>query len=170
MAADITKVKMGPCSVNFNDSDIGHTKDGVTVAYEPIYHDMTVDKYGQTVVEKILIGESLKATVPMAEATLANLELAIPAGTDVTSQRVTIGKDAGERMVQYAKELVLHPLENDDDDLTEDVVLYKALISEPFEFKFGNDGEKIIEVVFHALLDEDKSSGNRLGFIGDNID
>lgn len=170
MAVDITKVKMGPCSVSLDGTEAGHTQGGVTVEYAPIYHDMVVDKYGQTVIEKILIGEGLKVTVPLAEATLANLEIGIPAGTDVTSQRVTIGKDAGERMAQYAKELVLHPLENDSDDLSEDVVLHQALVSEPFEFKFGNDGEKILEVVFQAILDESKDSGNRLGFIGDSID
>jgi len=169
MAADITNVKMGPCSVVFNSIDLGHTKGGVTVTYEPEYHDITVDKYGNTVVEKVLIGEMLKATVPLAEHTIANLEIGIPAGTDAGSgESVTIGKDAGELMAQYANELVLHPLANAVGDLSEDVVLNKALVAEPIEFVMSNDGEKISEVVFHALLDEDSASGSRLGLIGDS--
>lgn len=169
MAADIDNVKLGPCSVTFNGVDVGHTKGGVTVSYEAEYHDVTVDKYGNTVAEKVLIGETLKVTVPLAENTIANMLIAIPAATSVgTSERATIGKDAGVRMAQYAKELVLHPLANQVSDLSEDVVLHKALVSEGIEWKYATDGERMAEVVFHALLDEAKADGNRLGFIGDS--
>jgi hypothetical protein len=166
--ADIDNVKLGPCSVKFNSVDVGHTKGGVTVSYEAEYHDIQVDKYGNTVAEKVLLGESLKVTVPLAENTIANMEIAIPAGTDVTGDRVTIGKDAGLRMSTVAKELVLHPLANESSDLSEDVVLHKAVVSEGIEWKYAADGERMAEVVFHALLDEAKADGNRLGFIGDS--
>lgn len=165
--ASIANVKIGACSVKFNNVDLGHTKGGVTVAYEPEYHDITVDKYGNTVAEKVLIGESLKVTVPLAEYTIANMAIAMPAGT-ATADLVSLGKDAGERMLQYAAQLVLHPLANDSDDLSEDVVLHKAIVAEPIEFKFEYEGEKVAEVVFQALIDENKTSGNRLGFIGDS--
>ena len=166
--ADIDNVKLGPCSVKFDDDDLGHSIGGCTVSYEPEYHDIKVDKYGNTVAEKILIGEALKVTVPLAESTLANFEIAVPASSDVGSGRATIGKEAGERMLQYAKELVLHPSQNAANDLSEDVVLHKALVAEAVEFKMGNDGEKIFQVVFHAILDEGKSDGNYLGFFGDS--
>lgn len=165
--ASIANVKLGACSVKFNNVDVGHTKGGVTVSYEPEYHDVTVDKYGNTVAEKVLVGESLKATVPLAEYTIANMAVAIPAGT-ATSDMVTIGKDAGARMLQYAAQLVLHPLANDSDDLSEDVVLYKAIVAEAIEFKFEYEGERVAEVVFHAMIDENKTDGNRLGLIGDS--
>lgn len=168
MAADIDNVKLGPCSVSFNGTDLGHTKGGVTVEYSPEYHDITVDKYGETVVEKVVVGESLKATVPLAEATQSILENAIPAGTAESADKLTVGKDAGERMGQYAAELVLHPLANEEADLSEDVVFYKALVSEPIEYTFGNDDERIIEVVFEAIADESKADGNRLGLFGDS--
>ncbi len=166
--ADIDNVKLGPCNISFDDDDLGHSIGGCTVSYDPEYYDIKVDKYGNTIAEKVLIGESLKVTVPLAESTLANLEIAIPASTDVGSGRATFGKVAGERMAQYAKQLILHPTQNAANDLSEDVVLHKALVSEPVEFKMGNDGEKIFEVVFHAILDEDKSDGNYLGFFGDS--
>jgi len=122
--ASIANVKLGPCSVKFNSIDLGHTKGGVSVSYEPEYYDITVDKYGNTVAEKVLVGETLKITVPLAEFTLDNLEVAIPAGENAgPDNRVTIGKDAGERMAQYGAELVLHPLANETSDRSEDVAL-----------------------------------------------
>jgi hypothetical protein len=165
--ADIANVKLGPCDVKFNGVPVGHTKGGVTVNYEPEYHDVTVDKYGNTVAEKVLIGESLKVTVPLAEFTLENMALAIPAAT-TEGDKLNIGKDAGLRMSELAAQLVLHPQANAADDLSEDVVLHKAIVAEPIEFKHEVDGEKVAEVIFHALIDETQEDGSRLGFIGDS--
>lgn len=165
--SSIANVKLGPCDVTYNNVSVGHTKGGVTVSYEPEYHDITVDAYGNTVAEKVLIGESLKVTVPLAESTLANMAVAIPGGTYSAGDNIEIGLDAGERMLSKAALLVLHPSANTG-DLSEDVVLYKAISAEAIELKFAYDGEKVAEVVFQALIDETKSSGNRLGLIGDS--
>ncbi len=167
MAADVTNVKLGVCSVTFDDTDLGHTKGGVEVTYTPEYYDNTVDKYGNTKYNKTLIGESLTAKVPLAEHTLANIQVAIPAGTTSGSQ-ITIGKDAGTQMSSDAAELVLHPIANGSDDLSEDVVFYSAIVGNEITVLHNFDGEKILEVVFEALLDESKSAGNYLGLFGDS--
>jgi len=165
--ADITNVKLGVCSVTFNDVALGHTKGGVTVTYEPTYHDMTVDAYGETVVDKRLLGERLAATVPLAEATMANLQVAIPEGT-TSGSKLTIGSSVGDALSDSAYELVLHPVENASDNLDDDVVFHKAVVASTIELPFVNDGERIIEVEFVALLDEEQSDGEYLGFIGDS--
>jgi len=167
MAADVTNVKLGVCSATFNDVDLGHTKGGVVVTYSPEYHDVTVDKYGDTVVEKVLIGEKLVAKVPLAEATIANVTVALPAATGAAS-KITIGDSAGTAMAALAKELVLHPIANDSDDLSEDVVLYKAVVSSEINIEYTYDGERVVEVTFEALLDEDRTDGDYLGLIGDS--
>ncbi len=165
--ADITNVKLGVCSVKFNSVDLGHTKGGVTVTYEPTYHDVTVDMYGETVVDKRLLGEKLLAKVPLAESTLANLQIAIPEGT-TSGSKLTIGSTVGDSLADESKQLVLHPIANASDNLDDDVIFHKAVVSSTIEMPFANDGEKIIEVEFTALLDETKSDGNYLGFIGDS--
>jgi hypothetical protein len=165
--ADVTNVKLGVCDVTFNDVALGHTKGGVTVTYEPTYHDVTVDAYGETVVDKRLLGERFYATVPLAEATLANLQVAIPEGT-TSGSKLTIGSSVGDSLLDEAKELVLHPVENASDNLDDDVVMHKAVVSNTIELPYQNDGERIIEVEFTALLDESKSDGNYLGFLGDS--
>ena len=167
MSADITNVKLGVCSVTLAKNDLGHTKGGVVVTYSPDYHDVSVDKYGNTVVEKILIGEKLTAVVPLAESTIANLQVAIPAGgTDAS--KITIGDKAGTAMAALAGLLVLHPIANDAADLSEDVVLYKAVVTSEVALPFTFDGERLTEVTFEALLDEGRSEGDYLGLIGDS--
>ena len=166
--ADVTKVTLGVCSVVFNNVDLGHTIGGVTVSYEPIYHDRVVDKYGATIVDKILMGEKLTAKVPLAETTLANLQIAIPEGT-TSGDKLTLGSSVGDALSDEAKVLVLHPIANEASNRDDDVVIHKAVSSGPIEIAFKNDGEKIYEVEFMALLDETKTDGNYLGFIGDSV-
>jgi len=165
--SDITNVKLGVCSVKFNNIDLGHTKGGVTVTYEPTYHDLTVDAYGETVIDKTLLGEKLTAKVPLAEATLENLQVAIPEGTK-SGDKITIGSSVGDTLSTSAKMLVLHPIANASSNLEDDVVFHKAVVASTVELPYTNDGERIIEVEFVALIDESQSDGNYLGFIGDS--
>jgi hypothetical protein len=165
--ADISNVKMGVCSVSLDGTDLGHTKGGVTVEYEPVIQDITVDKYGETPSEKVLTGEHLRATVPLAESTIANIGNAIPAGT-TTDSKITLGGQVGDRLLALAGELVLHPIANDSDDLSEDVVIYKAVAVETVELPFMVDEERVVEVTFEGMIDESRSDGDMLGLIGDS--
>lgn len=168
MAADVTNVKVGACSVTFNGVDLGHTKGGVEVSYEPIYHDVSVDKYGETVVEKYLIGEKITAKVPLAELTIANLKVAMPQGTfaGAANARLLLGRSAGTKATTSAAQLVLHPLNMGT--RANDIVLHKAYVSSTVDLKLKVDEENVYEVEFEALLDETKSDGNYLGLIGDS--
>lgn len=166
--ADITKVRIGACDVTFNGTDLGHTMGGVEVSYEPQYADVMVDKYGQTIVEKKLIGEKLTATVALAEETIANLKVAMPNATfaGAANARVTIGKSAGQGMLAQAAQLVLHP--RNEGTRVRDIVFHKAVVTSQVVLPHKVDEQLTYEVVFEALLDESKSDGNYLGLIGDS--
>jgi hypothetical protein len=165
---DLTNVQLGVCEVTFNGVNLGHTKNGVELTYEPEHHDVTVDKYGNTVVQKYLIGEKLMAKVALAEFTIANLGVAIPQGAfaGAANSRRTIGAAAGKKATDDSAQLVLHPI--NEGTRRHDVVIHKAYVGSTIVLNHKNDEEKIIEVEFHALLDETKSDGNYLGFIGDS--
>lgn len=166
--ASVSNVRLGVCTVTFNSVDLGHTLGGVEVVYEPTYKDVHVDKYGETVVEKKLIGEKLTAKVPLAEYTIANLKAAMPAGqfAGAANARIQMGKSAGLGMLASAAQLVLHP--QDQGTRAYDVVFHKAIVASQITLVHKTDEEKIIEVEFEALLDESKSDNNYLGFIGDS--
>lgn len=166
--ADVTNVKVGVCSVTYNSLDLGHTIGGVEVSYEPVYKDVMVDLYGETPVEKYLIGEKLTAKVSLAESTIANLRNAIPQSVfgGAGNARITVGAKAGKQATDDAYELVLHPV--GEGTRAFDVVFYKAYVGSTVVLPHRNDEEKVIEVTFEALLDESKSDGNYLGLIGDS--
>lgn len=166
--SDVTNVQVGVCSVTLNGVDLGHTKGGVEVVYEPTHHDVSVDKYGETVVEKYLLGEKLTAKVPLAEFTIANLGVAAPQGqyAGAANARRTLGAASGKKATDDAYQLVLHPI--NEGTRRHDIVLHKAYVASTITLAHKVDEEKIIEVEFEALLDESKSDGAYLGFIGDS--
>lgn len=165
---DITNVQVGVCSITFGGTDLGHTKGGVEVSYEPTQKDVTVDKYGETVVEQYLIGEKLTVKVPLAEYTIANLRRAMPQSTfaGAANSRITLGAAAGKKASDDALQLVLHPI--NEGTRRHDIVLYKAIAVDQVVLPHKIDEEKVFEVTFMALLDETRSDGNYLGMIGDS--
>lgn len=165
---DITKVKVGVCSVTYNGLDLGHTKGGVEVSYEPTHMDVQVDKYGTTVVEKYLTGEKFTAKVPLAEYTIANLRNAMPQASfaGAANARITLGASAGQAAKTDSYQLVLHPIS--EGTRAFDIVMHKAYVASQITLAHKVDDVKVIEVMFEALLDESKSDGNYLGLIGDS--
>lgn len=168
MAVDATKVKVGVCSVTYNGTELGHTVGGVEVTYEATYHDVVVDKYGETVVEKKLVAEKFMAKVPLAEYTIANLKAAMPQGqyAGAANARIQLGSQSGRSAKDNSAQLVLHPV--NEGTRAFDVVMHKAYVGSTITLNHKIDETKVIEVEFEALLDESKSDNNYLGFIGDS--
>jgi hypothetical protein len=168
--ADATKIQLGVCSVVYKGTDLGHTIGGVTVVYNPTFHKTSVDKYGESVVEQFLIGEALSAQVNLAEYTIANLQNAINQGVLQGDDAVSVGSNAGKRASANAGLLVLHPLNSPANDTRQyDVSIYKAIPTSDLKIEHKNDGEKVLPVTFEGLIDENRTDGNMLGFIGDSI-
>lgn len=165
--ADATKIALGVCKATFDSVDLGHTKGGVECVYEPVWHDVKVDMYGDTVIKKRLMGEKFTAKVPLAEYTIANLKVGMPAGTVVgtTTKKIDVGSSAGKSSATLAAKLVLHPV--DATGVEHDITVHKAMVGSQVTLSHVNDGERIIECNFEAIIDESKADGARLFSIGD---
>lgn len=167
--ADATKIQLGPCTVTYKGRDMGHTIGGVTVTYTPDFHDTVVDKFGSSVVEKFLVGEKFMAECNLAEWSLANLQDAVNQSTLQGDDSISVGSAAGKKASANAGLLVLHPVANASTNKNDDVAIYKAVVTSELKIEHKNDGEKVLPVTFDGLIDENRSDGNMLGFIGDSI-
>ena len=147
---------------------MGHTLGGVELTIEREFTDLTVDKYGTTPVDKALTGQRLLVTATLAQPDFYTLDAALPESSaiDVASDRVNIGTDAGYLLRNDSGLLVLHPLKNNNDDLTEDINIYKAVSVETVTLPFRVDEQRGVEITWEALVDESYDSGRRLGHIG----
>lgn len=170
--ANAQNIKIGACRAFYKGVDLGHTYGGVTLNYSPEFADLKADQWGETPFDKALNGEVMTAVVRLAESSVEAFKNAIPMGELVGANdgRLTIGSNAGKRLATEAGVLVLHPLANDDDDASEDVVLYKAVAMDEFEVEYNNEDQRILEITFVALVDTTKANGSWLGHIGDSTD
>lgn len=170
--ANVQNIKIGACNVFYNGVHLGHTKGGVTLSYERELAKISADQWGESAVDYSLNGQILRATVRLTETQVEVLAKAFPEGELVGANdgRFTLGSNAGLRFADFAHQLVLHPIYNDADDASEDVVLHKAVPVDNVEIEYNNEDQRVIEVIFEALIDTTKANGNWLGFIGDSTD
>ena len=170
MAKNVNYIRIGQSDVTFNSVDLGHTKGGVAIKYDPNYAELNVDQYGKTNVDLALVEEKFTVKTQLAEITGANWAVAIPNGT-YSSGTAPIGKvlggaNAGGLVSQYAHTLVLHPSKNASSDTGEDVTVFKAVVTEAVDVPYKVDAQRVLEVTFTALIDESQPAGSRLFRIG----
>jgi hypothetical protein len=165
----IANIRIGICNFVFNGVDLGHTLDGITVEVERNFQDLTVDKYGDTPIDKAVIGHKATIKARFAEPVAELLTRISPEGLNQTGTlgtRNAFGTDAGELMRQYAYLLTLHPIKNTTTDYSEDIVYYKAVNINNISLEYKIKDQRAVEVNFEALIDESQPSGRRLGHIG----
>lgn len=166
--SDLLNIKLGVCTVKFNNVDLGHTIGGVEAGYAPEYQETKVDKYAG-VAERWLIGEKLTAKVPLAESTYSNLNIAITHSNIHGGDYLTVGSNAGKRSSTYAAKLVLHPIANASNNYDDDLTIFKCHVTSEITLPYKNDGERIIEATFESLVEEGRGDGALLGMFGDSL-
>jgi hypothetical protein len=75
MAADSNNVLIGAATITIDGADIGYTKGGTKVRFQPSYVDVKADQAVGTV-KKARSDESMFVTIPMIEPTLARIRIA----------------------------------------------------------------------------------------------
>ena len=163
MAGTIANVKIGVCTVSYKGVDLGHTKGAVKLTYKPEYEDIIVNQYGQTAVDKVLKKEVLQVQVPLAETQLVNIQKMLPFSSTAGSA-VKFGSEAGQRLSVLAGELLLHPIAVTG--TSEDVAIYKAVVSGETQLEYAIDSERVVAVTFDALIDTTKTNGSLFGHFG----
>lgn len=79
--SDTRNVKLGVCQVYFDGIDLGYTKGGVEVAVTTETYKSTVDQFGQTPINELIMGREVKVTCPLAETTIENMVMIMPGAT-----------------------------------------------------------------------------------------
>jgi len=176
VSMDTTKVRvLGPAILLKEDSTkLGHTTDdGVEVTHAATFQDVMVDVYGDTVINKYLIGESIQATATFAQFETEAISQLIPFSTysGSGSPPLQVGTDMGRSGLAQAFKLTIRPYQNHDESTpteTEDITIYKALpvdeIVIPVKFK----EQAKLPVTFMGLPDFSNSVGNLLWGVGAN--
>lgn len=164
MARTTDEVTIGPSIVTFDGKDIGHTKGGTTISYEPEYVDLTVDQYSASV-DKVLASENVTASAILAQIGLDSVSLANPQGATDTDS-VGFGTDSGYRASENEGELRFHPQHLPEEDETEDWVFHRAVVTSSWELGQNKEDQTVLEISWQMLVDETKPDKYRLGYYG----
>ena len=154
MAVDVTKIHLGRCSVEYNNVDLGATLGGCELHYIPEFHLTKVDNY-TGYVKQTLVSERVTAVVRLAESSIANLKVAMPAGSTsggATPTQIDVGGGSATDQL-----LVLTP-----SDSSYVITIHKALVVSEVTLPFTVNGERMVEVTFEALTDTTKDAGKEL--------
>lgn len=166
MASSTENVKLGVCSVLFNEVDLGFTKGGVEVEVTTDTHEVTVDQMGETPIDEIITGRKVSVKVPLAETTLENLVRIMPGatlitdGTDPTKKKVVVTTGVSISLLATAQQLTLRPKNSTGD---EDFTIFKANTAGAITFAYTTDTERVFNVTFKGYA----SSNGDLFAVGD---
>lgn len=154
--SDTRNIKLGTCKVMFDGNDLGFTIGGVELTVTTNTHETKVDQFGDTVVNDRIMGRNIMVKVPLAETTLENLVTIMPGaelvGT-VDKKKVVVKTGTGLSLLDFAKELVLHPVALPDSDKSEDVVIHKAGTAGAMSYAYKVDEERVFPVEFKGYPD-----------------
>ena len=163
---DLSKVTSGPCKVTLDGVDVGHTEEGVEFVLSPHFRERYDERYGATIVDLIHTGDTCEIRMKLTQWELANIKAVYGPALDGTLY-AGFGRKPGAKYSSYAKQMVLHPLEEAGADY--DVTIWKAVPASPVAIGYNNEGDRVFEVAFIALADTAKADGMVLGKIGSPI-
>lgn len=152
----VDDVKLGLANIEFGGTALGLTKGGVTVNLTQEVTDVIVDNWGETAVASFDKGVNVEVVVPMAEETLAKLNLALPTSTLTGSGKLTLGTPSGNEITTGL--LVVNPITAGRPNF----VAYKARPTSAITVNYNLDDISVIEVTFKALIDSDRAEGDQL--------
>ena len=87
MTSNTRNVKLGACQITYKGTNLGYTKGGVDVDVTTETHPVTVDQFGESVINEYITKRNIKVTCPLAESTIENLALIMP-GSSIVSDGV----------------------------------------------------------------------------------
>lgn len=151
---DFSTLEMGPCDVTFKGTDLGLTQGGVQVTFGTTVQPVKADQYGESVIDNVINGRTIKVTVPMAERDLTKLAAVFPGSTLIgtTSKRLEIDAAVGTSLRALAGALVLHPHDRPSADKTADLTVPLAMCAGAFTFSYESGKQRVYSVEFEGFV------------------
>lgn len=159
--ANAGNVRIGESTLTFNGADLGHTMGGVKFTYTPDTEDLKVDKYAGPI-DIALTKEDLVITAQLAEPVVDILKQVYFGGAYATGagkKQIQLGTTTGKLASTLAAGLLIHPRAKATSDESEDVLIFKAAPVDEVELNYEIDNQRVFEVKFRALVDENSTQG-----------
>lgn len=143
--------------VTFNGVDLGATEGGVQVELKTQMADITLDQWGKTPADKRVSGYAFSVKFTLSELkNIDNWKVVFPSAEEIVNggtKSVLTSMNIGDSLLAHAQQLVLHPLENANSDLSGDYLFYKAASTQVSGVKYGPDKQSGLQVEMTVFPD-----------------
>lgn len=150
-----TDIILSPCRLTFGGVDLGGTMGGVQIGVKLDLADIMVDQYGKTVIDKKVSGHAYHVKTELAEAkNVDHWAVAFPSSQEIINgptKSMLFQMAIGDSLLSHAQELIVHPLENANADLSGDFTFDLAVCTEAVEIKFDASKQTGLAVDFVIL-------------------
>lgn len=146
-----------PMRVKYNGVDLGGTEGGVEISAVTKTADIKSDQTGDEPISAVVMATTYEVKVTLSEVKKKdNWKVAFPFAKMVVSgpqKAIHLENVTGTDLLQYGQNLLLHPLQNDDTDLNEDFLFYKAVPVAAAQVKFEHGKQVGLQVTFKIYMD-----------------
>jgi len=181
--ADTTQVTLGTGDLYLNKINVGHLKGDVVLTVEGEFVDFKpANMTGK--VKRFVTGETVKLTASLAEIKVANMRLALGVSTAVTesssfpsydpseysaaaSSSFDVISFGGDKTVAEVSLRFEHTRPGTTKKIV--VVFYAAVSNRVLNLPFHEEDIILSDVEWEALADADRSAGDQMGFIADEV-
>ncbi len=171
------RINIGAADIFFTPQDtnlslyLGLTQDGATFKYEPEWHDIMADQYGNMLLDAILIGEVCSCEVNILDTAKDHIYDVMATNAKISKgdkvEAVTFGQRPGLRASRHCGILRIHPISMGIGNLSNDIIIYQCFNKAGLELAFKKDAEWIIPCNWVGLVDLNRPNGDLLFRIGD---
>jgi hypothetical protein len=161
MAADSNNILIGAATVYISGTDVGYTKGGVKIIFNPTYVDVKADQAVGTI-KKARADETIRVMVPMLEPTLNRVRIAFdqPA-SNLSGSTLLLGYNNSCLVNQH--QLILTGV---GPSCTPRMWVFQRCVSiGNVEYTMQRDQETVLNVEFECL----KLSSGQFGYVNDNV-
>lgn len=150
-------IQLAPMRVSASGVDLGGTDGGVTLMVKTDLADIHVDQYGKTVINSKVLGQVFGMKFVLAETLdQAKWKVAFPHAKLVKSgmnSMVYFDMQTGDDLLSHAVQWTFHPLDKDDNDLTDDITIFQGTAKSASEVKWGPDKQNGLQVELQVFPD-----------------
>lgn len=156
-------IRLGTCKILVGDIgsevDLGLTIGGVEVEVTTDTQPTTVDQFGDAIVKETIRGRNIIMRTQLAETTLENMAAIMPGGTLITDgtdpakKKVEVTTAVGVDLLNSSERMVLHPIENAENDKSEDFIIPRASTAGGLSFAYSKDNERVFNTEYRGYPD-----------------
>lgn len=167
---NVREIQVSPVRVTYNGVDLGFLVEGTEVNIETQLADIVADAHAKTVLDRVNIGMVGTVKIKIAQLTADKIKAAFPYSTIVTSgpsKALLFGNAVGERDLDRAAALILHPVNKAEADLSGDWKCWLAVPNGSAAITYDAENQIGIEATFNVYPDLSKPESHQFCVYGD---